>query len=101
MGDWDHNTPRFVDWVLGACFLLKRKVIEHHVGYFDENYKLYFEDVDICYRMKNAGYKVCYYPHAICIHNHLRESAKGFNRKTYWHIRSSIHFFNKHGWKLW
>jgi len=101
MNDWDHNSTKDVDWVLGACFLLKREIIEHNVGYFDEDYKLYFEDVDICYRMKTAGYKVCYYPTATCIHNHRRESAKGFNRKTYWHIRSGIHFFNKHGWQLW
>jgi len=101
MLDWDHNTPMDVDWILGACFLIRREVLERCVGYFDEDYKLYFEDVDICYRMKEAGYKVCYYPSATCIHDHRRESAKGFNRKTYWHIRSAIHFFNKHGWRFW
>ena len=101
MLDWDHNTPMNVDWILGACFLIRREVLERCVGYFDEDYKLYFEDVDICYRMKEAGYKVCYYPSATCIHDHRRESAKGFNRKTYWHIRSAIHFFNKHGWRFW
>ena len=99
MLDWDHGTPKIVDWVLGACFLVRKKIITEHIGYFDEKYKLYFEDADICYRMKKGGYKVYYYPFSTCIHNHRRESAININKKTLWHIMSGIHFFNRHGWR--
>jgi len=99
MSDWDHNTTQEVDWVLGACLMVPRKVLEK-VGYFDEKYKMYFEDVDLCYRIKKAGYKVYYYPGATVIHHHQRESAKKFSMKTIWHIQSAIRFFNKFGWKI-
>jgi len=99
MSDWDHNTTQEVDWVLGACLMVPRKVFEK-VGYFDERYKMYFEDVDLCYRIKKAGYKVYYYPEATVIHNHQRESTKKFSMKTIWHIQSAIRFFNKFGWKI-
>lgn len=94
----NHSEILEVDWILGACFLTKRDIFEN-IGCFDENYPLYFEDVDLCYRAKNASYKVIYFPKATVIHHHQRESAKKFSKKTLWHIKSSIKFFNKHGWK--
>ena len=99
MSDWDHNSIRDVDWVLGACILMRREAIEK-LGYFDEGYRLYFEDVDLCYRMHKSGLRVVYNPNVICIHHHQRESAKSFNKQTYWHIQSGIRFFRKHGWRM-
>lgn len=99
MSNWDHNQIREVDWVLGACLMVRREVLEE-VGYFDDKYKIYFEDVDLCYRVKKAGYKIFYYPEAIVIHHHQRESAKKFSIKTIWHIQSAIRFSNKFGWKF-
>jgi len=99
MSDWDRNSVRDVDWVLGACMLMRRASIEK-LGYFDEGYRLYFEDVDLCYRMHKSGLRVVYNPNIICIHHHQRESAKRFNKQTYWHIQSGIRFFRKHGWRM-
>ena len=99
MKDWAHDQVKQVDWVLAACMLIRRDIMEK-LGCFDGNYRLYFEDVDLCYRMKLAGYIVYYYPFCEVIHHHQRDSAKGFSMKTLWHIRSMIRFFNKFGWKF-
>lgn len=99
MSDWDHNDVREVDWLMGACLLVRRNVLDV-AGLFDEKYILYFEDVDLCYRVKKAGYKVYYYPEAIISHSYQRESEKIFSKKMAWHIQSAIRFFNKFGWKI-
>lgn len=99
MADWDHKDIREVDWVLAACLMVRREFLEK-IGYLDEGYKLYFEDVDLCYRIKEAGRKVYYYPDAAVVHHHQRESAKKFSKKTIWHIGSAVRFFSKFGWKF-
>lgn len=96
MFDWDHNEVREVDWVLGSCMMVKRKAIEH-VGMLDENFILYFEDQDWCYRMWKHGWKIYYVPQAQMIHYYQRRSAKQFlNVLTWIHIKSMLYFFKKH-----
>jgi len=56
-----------VDWLSGAYMLIRSKAIKE-VGLLDENYFMYFEDVDLCKRMWNNGWKVVYYPKAEIIH---------------------------------
>lgn len=96
MFDWDHNEVREVDWVLGSCMMVRRKAIEQ-VGRLDENFILYFEDQDWCYRMWKHGWKVYYVPQAQMIHYYQRRSAKQFlNVSTWTHIKSMLYFFKKH-----
>jgi GT2 family glycosyltransferase len=99
MSDWDHNEIKEVDWVLGAFLAIPRKVL-NEVGCFDPTYKLYFEDIDLCYRVKKAGYKIYYYPDAEAIHYYQRESKNLFSIKALWHIQSAVIFFRKFGWKF-
>lgn len=97
MSDWDHNSLRDVDWMLGACLLIRRSALRD-VGLMDERFFLYFEDVDWCYRMKKGGWRVCYLPEAVMIHHHKRQSAKGMLNKTLvFHIMSMLHFYDKWG----
>ncbi|GAK57086.1 undecaprenyl-phosphate glucose phosphotransferase [Candidatus Vecturithrix granuli] len=96
MADWDHETLRDVDWVLGACMLIRRSALKD-VGLMDERFFLYFEDVDWCYRMKKGGWRVCYLPQAKMIHHHRRESANGMNKTLFFHIMSMFHFYDKWG----
>jgi len=97
MMDWDHREPREVDWGLGACMLLRKEALGGQ-DIFDGRFFLYFEDVDLCLRLKEEGWKVVYYPEAVMIHSHLRHSARGvLNREKWEHLKSLIKFYFKHG----
>ena len=65
--DWDHRKPARVDWVSGACFLIRREAWDR-LGGFDPAYFMYMEDVDLCWRAHAAGYEVGYEPRAEVIH---------------------------------
>ena len=96
MLDWDHREPREVDWGLGACMFLRKGALGNR-EIFDERFFLYFEDVDLCLRLKKEGWKVVYYPEAVMIHSHLRHSAQGgFSRAKWEHLKSLIKFYFKH-----
>jgi|WetSurMetagenome_2_1015567.scaffolds.fasta_scaffold272143_2 GT2 family glycosyltransferase len=56
-----------VDWVTGAFFLIDRRAIRD-IGLLDENFFMYYEEVDWCLRAKKSGWKVIYYPYAAIIH---------------------------------
>ena len=97
MLDFDHNSERAVDWVLGGAMLVRRQARER-TGPLDERFFLYFEDVDWCYRMWQAGWEVLYTPAARFIHGHRRASARGaFNRAFWFHMGSFISFYEKWG----
>jgi GT2 family glycosyltransferase len=72
-GCWDHNEARPVDWTLGAFMLARRRVIEQ-VGPLPEEYFLFTEDMEWCYRMQKAGYSVWFTPAASIVH-HGNQSA--------------------------
>ncbi len=57
-----------VDAISGAFFLTRKKVLDK-VGGFDEEYFMYAEDIDLCFRIKRAGYKIIYYPQVSIIHH--------------------------------
>ncbi len=63
-----------VEVIQGAFFLAPKKVLDE-VGWFDEDYFLDGEDIDLCWKIKNAGYKIIYYPEAYI--THLKGSSKG------------------------
>lgn len=56
-----------VDWLSGACMLARRDALVSVKG-FDERFFLYWEDADLCRRLRNRGYHVRYVPHATAIH---------------------------------
>jgi N-acetylglucosaminyl-diphospho-decaprenol L-rhamnosyltransferase len=58
---WDHASVRECDWVPGCYYLVRREVIDR-VGLFDPRYFLYYEEVDHCRRVRQAGWSVIYYP---------------------------------------
>jgi N-acetylglucosaminyl-diphospho-decaprenol L-rhamnosyltransferase len=61
-------TAGAVDWVSGACFLV-RKVAFDAVGGFDTGYFMYVEDLDLSWRLKQAGWKVFFEPDAVVVHD--------------------------------
>ena len=67
MLDLDHDVPADVDWVSGSCFLIRRTTWDS-IGGFDEGYFMYGEDVDICWRVRRAGWEVAFEPSAGVVH---------------------------------
>ncbi len=61
------NSPQQVDWISGASMLIRRAVLES-IGGLDENYFLYFEETDFCYRARRAGFSTWYVPQSRVMH---------------------------------
>lgn len=89
---WHYNEIKEVEWITG-CSLLLRKTALNQVGYLDENYFMYSEETDICYRVNKAGWKVIFYPGAEIIHYQGKSSS---NLKEEELISNSVlkHLFN-------
>lgn len=90
------DRPGPVDWVSGASLLIRRNVFEQ-LGGFDEGFFLYFEEVDLCRRVRQAGWKVIYEPRSCIVH--LEGSSTGISRTKplprYWY-ESRRRYFVKH-----
>jgi hypothetical protein len=95
MSDWDHASVRDVDWVSGAALMIRREALDTLKG-FDEDYYMYCEDVDLCYRAHQEGWRVVYYPDAVIYHIIGRASNKVPTRMTYMFHRSMYRFYRKH-----
>lgn len=93
--DRQYSTEREVGWLTGACLMMRRDVFEQ-IGGFDENFFMYFEDKDICKRVKELGYKVVYYPQTTIIHL-LGGSSHGIKKSVNTYYRSSqLYYYQKH-----
>jgi len=95
MSECNPNQVHDVDWALGACLLIRGETLAQ-VGFMDEAYRLYYEDIDYCYRVNSGGWKITYIPDAVVVHYYQRESARRLNQKTFWHVRSILRFFWKY-----
>jgi GT2 family glycosyltransferase len=73
----DGDSAIDVDWVSGACMLARRSALEQVNG-FDERYFLYWEDADLCRRLRREGYRIRYVPGATAVHRvgHSSRDAK-------------------------
>jgi GT2 family glycosyltransferase len=90
-----------VDSVIGACMIVRRKVIEK-VGFLDEDYFLFLEETDWCYRMKKAGWKVYHVPQAEVFHFQGKSAEQNKKRAKIQYYRSRYQFFKKHkGGRQW
>jgi hypothetical protein len=93
---WDHNSRAEVEQPMCSALALRRTTLAQ-VGLFDEAFPLYFNDVDLSYRMKQAGWRTLFVPEARVIHH--------FGRSSTWQVRPSsilqshrslIRFYRKH-----
>jgi len=92
--DWDHDSPRGVDWVSGAAMLARREAVAR-VGGMDEAFFMFNEDVDWCRRMNLAGWSVDYVPTSRVVH-HIGASEGTSDRVILERHRGMIHYFRKH-----
>lgn len=94
LGDWDYDDVRTVDVVMGAFMLVRRDAIDQ-VGVMDEGYFMYSEEVDWCYRFKQAGWKTYFNPRTQAVH-----LWGGTSKQVRWEMfielyRSRLRFFRR------
>lgn len=95
MTDCDLSQLLDVDWILGAAMGIRRAAFARK-KLFDSRYRLYFEDVDLCYFARKNGWDVLYCPSSKMIHDHQRVSASSiFNRAKLYHFVSWLKFWWK------
>ncbi|HKN19862.1 MAG TPA: glycosyltransferase family 2 protein [Terracidiphilus sp.] len=105
----DPAVPAEVDWVAGAFMILRREALAK-AGLFDPAFFLYYEEVDLCRRVKDAGFHVRYWPDIVVSHLHGASSrqvdAQVFSdnesQVVLWRMRSMLLYYRKHhGAKVW
>jgi N-acetylglucosaminyl-diphospho-decaprenol L-rhamnosyltransferase len=92
--DWDHSAARDVDWVSGT-FILLRPAALAACGPFDESYFMYVEDVDLCWRLWQEGWRVGYEPAGRVIHTVGASSELAPYRMIVAHHRSLLRFSSR------
>lgn len=95
MQDWDHAENREVDWVSGAALFIRGEVLEK-VGGLDPSFFMYCEDVDLCKRTWDAGWKVMYLHDAVITHAIGKSSDKAPNRMIHRFHLSMFRYTQKH-----
>lgn len=84
-----------VSWVTGACMMVRAEAIGS-VGLLDENFYMYYEDGEWCYRIIKAGWKVLYCPQAEVIHYRGQTSRNAPAKTVLSYYESRLYFFSKH-----
>jgi GT2 family glycosyltransferase len=100
MLDWDHSSAADVDWVACTHFMVRREAWDA-VGGFDEQFFMFLEDVDLCARLRDAGWKIRYEPSSVVQHE-ISASADQIPYKMIATHHRSIYRFNKKratGWR--
>ncbi len=92
----DHRGTVDCDWVSG-CFMLIRRATYEQVGNFDSRFAKYFEDVDMCRRVSQAGWRVMINGAARCYHHEQRGSKSVLSRDALLHLRSYLRWISKWG----
>ena len=87
--------PTVVDWVSGACMVIRRRTIEE-IGPIDERFFMYFEDADLCRRARGAGWLVYYLPQVEVLH-HTGASSRSKPRAVWNLHKSAFLYHRKHG----
>jgi hypothetical protein len=99
----DDGDPAEVDWVPGAYSIIRAEALDD-AGQFDPRFFLYYEEVDLCRRMKLKGYSVWYWPDVTIVHIGGESSrqvssleiSKSGAQLTLWRMRSMLLYYRKH-----
>lgn len=92
--DWDHRSEREVGWLSGSCLALRREAFDE-VGGFDPAYFMFVEDVDLCARLADAGWRVVFAPVTEVTHAVGASTSRRPVRMTVEHARSLDRFFSR------
>ena len=83
------------DWVSGSCWLARREALLA-VGLFDEGFFLYEEDIDLCLRLRQAGWRIVFTPRAEVVHQQGVSKARSSGRALAEYHRSHLRYYRKH-----
>ena len=97
--DADPDRPRDVDWVSGAAVWLRREALDTVDGW-DERYFMYVEDVDLCWRLRQAGWRIAYEPGGTVVHVQGASTERHPYRMIVAHHRSLLRFAARR-WRGW
>ena len=89
------TAPMLVDQPMASCFLIRRPALAQ-VGLMDERFPIFFNDVDLCYRLREAGWEIWYLPEVRVLHHGgaaTRQVRPAMIRESH---RSLHHFYEKH-----
>ncbi len=86
---------RETGWVSGACLLIRRPAIEE-AGLFDENFFLFFEDIDLCLRLRKKGFRLIFDPRIKVIHAGGASTSRQKLASRLEYRRSQVYFYRKH-----
>jgi N-acetylglucosaminyl-diphospho-decaprenol L-rhamnosyltransferase len=86
---------QYVDWLVGACLLVRREVIDA-IGGFDERFFMYSEELDWCYRAQGAGWRIVYLPSAVVTHHEGRSSEQNRIQRSQNFLESKSRLYEKH-----
>lgn len=106
MADWPTTLRHDVDWVVGAAMLVRRGALEAirtpgDNGPFDEGFFMYSEELDLCQRLKQAGWRIVYVPEAQVIHYEGRSSEQVVAARHIYFNTSKVRYYHKYfgaGW---
>ncbi len=93
--DLPDNRESDVDWIIGACLMVPRRVVER-VGLLDEGYFMYSEELDWCRRIKDAGWRVIYLPWARIMHFVGKSSEQAITARHVNFQQAKLRYFRKH-----
>ena len=98
MTDWNLSQPRVVGGLQGSCLLLRRAALDQ-VGLLDERYFIYSEEVDLCYRLQQAGWQLYWVPQAQIVHYGGQSTQQAAEKMFLQLYRGKLIYFRKHyGW---
>ncbi|NUO84025.1 glycosyltransferase family 2 protein [candidate division KSB1 bacterium] len=92
---WNHDDVRAVEQPAGACLLVRREVWQHING-FDEGYFMYYDDVDLCRAILQAGWKIYFTPHTRVYHSGGQSASQDVLKNYIELHRSMYRYFRKH-----
>jgi len=95
MANFDYEKPQAVEQPMTSCFLVRKAVIDK-IGYFDESFPMYYNDVDLCKRIINAGWDIFYLPGSYAIHDRGSSTRKVRSKMIFSMHKSLYHYFEKY-----
>jgi len=84
-----YNSMKDIFWASGAAMILRRSIFDK-VGYFDELFFNYMEEIDLCFRIRKAGFRIVCEPKSYIFHKVASTASRQIFKKRYWEHRNNL-----------